>query len=193
MAILGSEVHFECTKCGACCKETGLLVTVTGHDITRLSLFLGLSASEMLRALDFYVLSETDDAPAGMRDIPSVNTEHGYSYIAIRKMENNECVFLSENLCMIHQFRPGVCRSFPLVFGDKEGSMTWGLSAMKEICPGLGTGPKITTSDLEEIASPVLKELAIYRRFVEEWNTKEIEPSAISLIASILSDPGFTI
>ncbi len=167
-------------------------MTVTGHDIVRLSLFLGLSASEMLRALDFYVLPETDDAPIGMRDIPAVHTEHGAAYVAIRKLETNECVFLSDDLCMIHQIRPGVCKSFPFVFHEKDGTTTWGLSAMKEICPGLGTGPEIMTGELEDTSTPVLRELAVYREFASEWNEKEANPTALSLIETILSDNRFT-
>ncbi|MHA1939665.1 MAG: YkgJ family cysteine cluster protein [Candidatus Thorarchaeota archaeon] len=190
---MGTEVHFECTQCGACCRQEGLLVTVTGHDIARLSVFLGLSASETLRALDFYVLSETDDAPIGMRDISTVRTENGRAYAAIRKLENNECIFLSDDLCMIHQIRPGVCKSFPFVFHEKDGSTTWGLSAMKEICPGLNTGPEVTTGELEDVSLPVLRELSTYLEFASEWNEKEASPTVLSLIETMLSDPRFGI
>ncbi|MFX1440701.1 MAG: YkgJ family cysteine cluster protein [Promethearchaeota archaeon] len=190
---MGTQVHFECTKCGACCKEKELLVTVTGSDIVRLSFFLGTSTSETLRALDFYVLPENGgDPPAGMRDIPAVNTEHGAAYIALRRMENKECIFLSDDLCMIHQFRPGVCRSFPFVFREKEGETTWGLSAVKEICPGLGTGPEIAFNELKAISLPILRELSLYREFVSEWNKNQENPTASLLIESILSDSRFT-
>ncbi|MHA2192410.1 MAG: YkgJ family cysteine cluster protein [Candidatus Thorarchaeota archaeon] len=190
---MGTGVHFECTKCGACCREEGLLVTVTGHDIARLSIFLGLSASEMLRALDFYVLPETDDAPIGMRDIPAVHTEHGAAYVAIRKLETNDCIFLSDDLCMIHKARPGVCKSFPFIFHEKNGSTSWGLSAMREICPGLDTGPEITAGDLEDTSMPVLRELSIYRDFASEWNENEVNPTALFFIETMLSDPRFAV
>ncbi|MFX0053777.1 MAG: YkgJ family cysteine cluster protein [Promethearchaeota archaeon] len=190
---MGTKVHFECTKCGACCREEELLVTVTGNDIVRLSLFLGMSASETLRALDFYLLPENGgNPPVGMRDIPSVNTEHGAAYMALRKMENNECIFLSDDLCMIHQFRPGVCRSFPFVFQEKEGETTWGLSAVKEICPGLGAGTEIGIDELEDISFDILRELSLYREFVSEWNENQETPSALLLIETILSDTRFT-
>jgi len=167
-------------------------VTVTGHDIVRLSFFLGISSSETLRALDFYVLPEGgSDPPVGMRDIPAVNTENGPAYIALRRMENNECIFLSDDLCMIHQFRPGVCRSFPFVFQEKGGETTWGLSAVKEICPGLGTGSEIGIDELEDISVPVLRELSLYREFVSEWNENQDNPSASLLIETILSDSRF--
>lgn len=146
----------------------------------------------MLRALDFYVPSEPDDAPFGLRGIPVVNTEQGAAYVALRKIENNECVFLSDDICMIHQFRPGVCRSFPFVFEKKEGAITWGLSAMKEICPGLRTGPEITAEELKETSSMVLGELSIFREFAEEWNKNEVNPTAMSLVETILSESRFS-
>jgi Fe-S-cluster containining protein len=145
----------------------------------------------MLRALDFYVMPEIDEAPIGMRDIPAVHTEHGAAYAAIRKLETNDCIFLSDDLCMIHQIRPGVCKSFPFVFHEKDGTTTWGLSAMKEICPGLDSGPEITSGELEDISSSVLRELSIYRQFASEWNEEEENPTALSLIETILSDPRF--
>jgi Fe-S-cluster containining protein len=168
-------------------------VTVTANDINRLSLSLGLSASEMLRALDFHVLPENDNAPLGMRGIPTVITEHGTAYIALRKIENGDCIFLSDDLCMIHQFRPGVCRSFPFVFHEKDGTTKWGLSAMREICPGLGTGPEITTGELEEVSSQIIRELSLYSDFATEWNENEVDPKASELIETILSDPRFAI
>jgi Fe-S-cluster containining protein len=154
---------------------------------------LGLAASELLRALDFYVLQENEEVPDGLSRIPAVNTEHGPAYIALRKMENGECVFLSGNLCMVHEIRPGVCRSFPFVFQETRGSSTWGLSAMKEICPGLGDGPEVTTKELEATSLLVLRELKDYREFAEEWNASETNPTALSLIEAILRDPRFAV
>jgi hypothetical protein len=77
------------------------------------------------------------------------------------------------------------------MFREKDGTTTWGLSAMKEICPGLGRGPEIMTGELEDTSTPVLRELAVYREFSSEWNEKEANPTALSLIEAILSDPRF--
>ena len=144
------QIQFECTKCGACCREDSLLVTVTGRDIARISQGLGLDSNEVIRALDFYLVSG-EDTPEGLRDIPPVNTEHGLAYVALKKLENGDCVFLKDNLCMIHAIRPGVCMSFPFVFWDEGDENTWGLSAKKEICPGLGEGPVVDVSELREL------------------------------------------
>ena len=187
-----TRIQFECTKCGACCREDSLLVTVTGRDIVRISLGLGLSVDEVIRAFDFYLMSG-EDTPEGLRDIPTVNTEQGRAYIALKKLENGDCVFLKDNLCMIHTIRPGVCMSFPFVFRDGGDEKKWGLSAMKEICPGLGTGPEVEGSDLRELADAVLEDIELFRHFAEEWNRDETKPTAERLIAAILSDRRFAV
>jgi Fe-S-cluster containining protein len=152
----GDRIQFECTKCGACCREDSLLVTVTG------------------------------------RDIPPINTEQGLAYIALKKLENGDCVFLKDNLCMIHSIRPAVCMSFPFVFWGNDDEKTWGLSAMKEICPGLGCGPVVEILDLKELAVAVLEDLTLYKEFAEEWNRDEETPTAKRVIETILSDNRFT-
>ncbi|MFX1559489.1 MAG: YkgJ family cysteine cluster protein [Promethearchaeota archaeon] len=185
-------IRFECTKCGACCREDSLLVTVTGRDISRIAKGLTLGPSEVIRALDFY-LSSGIEIPHGLRDYPVVNTEKGPAFIALKKLENGDCVFLKDNLCMIHTIRPAACRSFPFVFSNNDDSTFWGLSALKQICPGLGVGPRVKDSELKELAISILEHLDIYNEFAKEWNQEEEEPTAARLIDKILSDPRFTV
>lgn len=186
------QIRFECTRCGACCREESLLVTVTGRDIYRISMGLDLSPNEVIRALDFYLI-EGDESPEGLRDIPAINTEKGPSYIALKKLENGDCLFLKDNLCMIHVIRPMVCMSFPFTFLEDGRNKTWGLSAKKSICPGLGSGPPVENTELRDMADAVLEDLAIYREFVAEWNKHEKKPTAKTIVKRILSDSRFTI
>ncbi len=182
--------RFECTKCGACCRDV-FLVTVTGNDIVRIAAVLGLSPNEMLKALDFYVVSDGEPTPIGLDKFPSVATEGGLSFIALRKTENGDCVFLKEHLCMIHPVRPAVCRSFPFVFDESDGQRTWGLSAKKEICPGLGTGPQTSEIELEELADTILPDIRIYQEFAKKWNDNQLSPTALDILKTILSDTRF--
>ncbi|OLS31262.1 MAG: hypothetical protein ThorAB25_04430 [Candidatus Thorarchaeota archaeon AB_25] len=153
---------------------------------------LGLESSEVIRAFDFYLLSSSD-SPEGLRDTPVVNTEQGPAHVALKKMENGDCIFLKDNLCMIHTIRPMVCMSFPFVFWDGGDEKTWGLSAMKEICPGLGSGPEVEISDLRELADAVLEDIALFKEFAEEWNRNEENPTVEHLVDTILSDQRFTV
>ena len=192
MNLEDDRIQFECTKCGACCREDALLVTVTGRDIARISMGLGLESSDAVKAFDFYLMSGSE-SPEGLQDTPAVNTEQGPAYVALKKLENGDCIFLKDNLCMIHTIRPGVCISFPFVFWDGGDEKTWGFSAMKEICPGLGSGPEVELSYLRELAEAVLEDIALFNDFVEEWNQNEENPTAERLVAAILSDKRFAV
>jgi len=164
---------------------------VTGNDIVRIASVLGLSSDEVLKALDFYILSEGLETPIGLERIPSVKTEKGPAYIAIKKMDNGDCIFLKDDLCMIHPVRPVVCKSFPFSFSDSSGTWSWGLSAKKEICPGLGTGPLISENEIRELAEKILPEIRIYKEFTDEWNTNQTSPTAAKLLKTIIEDIRF--
>ena len=183
--------HFECTKCGACCRDETLLVTVVGSDIVKIAAVLGLGPDDMLKALDFYIVSDGATTPVGLERISSIATERGLAFMALKKMENGDCVFLKEDLCMIHPIRPLVCKSFPFVFTESDGQRTWGLSAKKEICPGLGVGRQVSKVEIEELADTVLPGMLIYRDFAKEWNECQSSPTVLELITKILSDSRF--
>lgn len=183
--------HFECTKCGACCRDEYLLVTVTGSDIVKIGAVLGLGPNEILKALDFYIVSDGMTTPVGLERISSVATERGLAFMALKKMDNGDCIFLKEDLCMIHPVRPLVCRSFPFTFDESNGQRTWGLSAKKEICPGLGTGPQISETEIDEIAETILPDMQKYREFTEDWNANQDSPTVLDILKAIFADPQF--
>ena len=186
-------IHFECQLCAACCKHERLIVTVHGRDIARIAASLNLSAEEITRALDFYIISKDEKIPEGLKHIPRVKTEQGLAYVAIRKSDDNSCVFLNEDLCMIHPVRPSSCVSFPFFFEDNKDGLKWGLSALRSICLGLGKGKKVTQSYLLETGSMVLEDSEIYRQFVTEWNESVEVPKALDFIKQILSDARFNV
>jgi len=170
-----------------------LLVTVTGSDISRIASSLDLSAKEIVKALDFYIIASDEEIPEGLRNIPQVKTERGPAFVAIKKSENGDCVFLNEDLCMIHPIRPAACVSFPFFFNKGTDGMSWGLSALKEICPGIGVGSFVTESYLRETGLLVLENLEIYRQFAQEWNDEIETPTAIEFLRRVLSERKFNV
>lgn len=166
---------------------------MTGTDLSRLSVALGLSARDLLAATDFYILGSNQPVPEGLRQIPQVNTEQGLAFVALKKEQNGDCVFLKDNLCMIHVARPSVCAAFPFVFERKGRDMSWGLNAMKAICPGLGTGPEVRDSELIHLGSRALSDLSLFRGFVEVWNKTTKAPTALGFLESILKDRRFSV
>ncbi|MFW9910497.1 MAG: YkgJ family cysteine cluster protein [Candidatus Thorarchaeota archaeon] len=188
------DVRFKCTMCGACCKHTSLVVTLTGRDIVRIARAIEFDSSQILKIIDFYLPKKRDALPQGLKHIPRVLTEKGPAIIALKKRESGACVFLTaDNLCAIHQFRPGACASFPFVFKESNGDIMWGFSAMKEICPGIGDGPKISEPELHDIARDVLEDLQIYGDFTSDWNSLDSEHDVNMLLESILSDIRFNV
>ncbi len=184
-------VRFECQKCGACCRRQQLLITLNGRDIVRIARALGLESDNMLKIVDFMILPQGATRPEGLLGTPSAETERGPAVLALKKMRGGDCAFLENSLCLIHAARPSVCRSFPFVFRrDSEGTY-WGLSAQKEICPGLDHGPEVEERQLSSLAAAVLDDMDAYAEFVNEWNEGEPSPTAQKLIAAILMDSRF--
>ncbi|MEM4734101.1 MAG: YkgJ family cysteine cluster protein [Candidatus Thorarchaeota archaeon] len=180
------QISFECTRCGTCCRHRDLIVTVTATDIDRLSTGLGLDSSMLLRALDFYVLSEGMSPPIGLRHIPQVLTESGPAYVALRKLPSGECVFLQGDLCMIYDLRPDACRIFPFVF-DTDRYQEDGLNPLYALCPGLGRGPAMDLSDVVPIVTESLVNFREYCALVRQWNEAEISHTASGFIKFVLS------
>ncbi|MGQ4872023.1 MAG: YkgJ family cysteine cluster protein [Candidatus Thorarchaeota archaeon] len=187
----GAGIRFQCTKCGTCCSEKSLIVTLTGHDIVRLARGLRLTAAQLLRALDFYLLSDDESPPEGLTRFPAVRTDRGMVYIALKKSNDGRCVFLDNNLCMIHPIRPSACAAFPFVFTRDRTTIRWGLSAKRDICPGIGEGNEVSEAELLQLAGPVLEELDEYHKFAETWNRQWSGEGVIELVEAILQDSRF--
>jgi len=170
-----------------------MIVTLTGHDITRIAFALGLDSTQMLKVVDFYIQPENTISPIGLQDTIRLKTENGMAVLALRKNKSHQCIFLDDDLCMIHPARPGACRAFPFVFSYMEEEISWGLSALKSICPGLGSGEEVDFAELYDIAQEVLEDLALFREFGYDWNQRNCEHTAVLLLDSVLSDPRFAV
>jgi Fe-S-cluster containining protein len=187
------DVRFECVQCGVCCSQKEIIVTVTGRDIARIASGLGLFPQQMLKVIDFYIATKDEHLPRGLQDVPQVMTERGPAIIALKKLNTNECIFLKDNLCMIHPIRPGACRAFPFVFSKNESEINWGLNAKQEICPGLGQGEIVKTEELLSLAHEVLEDISITRMVFDEWNKSQEDPTTIQLLETILNDIRFNV
>ena len=168
-----------------------MLITVTGRDIARISQALDLDEGAMLKVLDFYILSDKQSIPVGLEHTPYFATERGTAYIALKKLEDGSCVFLKDDQCMIHSFRPGTCRAFPFTFAQSKDGLMLGLSAKKQICRGLGEGELVSQSALEETALTVLEDIQIFAEFAEDWNLHTSNPLVNILVEKIINDIRF--
>ena len=87
----------DCKGCSSCCHEMGDSVVLDPFDIYRMQTGLNLTFEQLTSYIDFHV-------------------EDGVILPHLRTTEETlACVFLNqEGRCQIHQYRPGICRLFPL-------------------------------------------------------------------------------
>ncbi len=94
MAKLGCN---DCAGCFDCCRGMGNSVVLDPYDVWRLEQGLGIPFLQMVG--NQVMLSVVDGLV-----LPSLNME-----------STGKCLFLNEaGRCSIHEFRPGICRLFPL-------------------------------------------------------------------------------
>ena len=74
--------------------------------------------------------------------VPIILTDTGYMMFAmVTEGEDNHCIFLRDNRCIIHDAKPRVCRLYPFVAGPSDhGGLEYLLSTEKA---HHFTGPKV--------------------------------------------------
>ncbi|MCR4901807.1 MAG: YkgJ family cysteine cluster protein [Butyrivibrio sp.] len=111
MAKLGVD---DCSGCHSCCCGMGDSVTLDPYDIYRLEKGLKKSFEELLyknielRVVDGIIL------PCLLMN-SEITITHNSNKALGSVTEKEACTFLDENgRCSIHQYRPQICRLFPL-------------------------------------------------------------------------------
>lgn len=100
-AVIGTD---GCKGCSHCCEsDMGDTIVLTPYDVYQLCRGTGKSFDELLTG--FFVEISIIDG------------------IALPHLKMNEgCKFLQDKRCSIHEYRPGICRLFPLgrIYNDKS-------------------------------------------------------------------------
>ncbi len=96
------EDRFVCNRCGACCKERDVPLTL--DDIFRLSEFMGMMP-------DVFFDEYCDEVAKGANNIA----------LPFLKRDGESCCFLDENICRVHFVKPTACEHMPsTLFGSLE-------------------------------------------------------------------------
>ena len=185
-----SITRFHCTKCGNCCSDSDIVITVDGTDLRRLE--HRFDFDELMKKLAFFKIDPSQPDLTSRFILPPVLTSQGLTYIGLNKTSDGKCIFLGEsNACEIYTHRPRVCRTFPFSFNVKDGWLYWGASPFIDKCPGVGKGKRVNKQELEKMGSEAMKQIAKYEAFVEKWNTlvkqKQITPYVYTLVKSLIS------
>jgi len=98
--------NFSCRRCNQCCVQPGFVYLKEG-EADRLAAYLDM---------DVYVFTDQYAEVLDRRQL------------VLKKKHKEECVFLSEDGCLVHQVKPSQCREFPF---------SWRTPRSYEYCEGL--------------------------------------------------------
>lgn len=159
----------DCEGCSYCCENVEDTIVLDPYDIYNIYLGSGLTFQELMA--EGYVELGTVDAMV----LP---------HMAVKK-ERSGCGFLdSEGRCLIHDYRPGFCRLFPLgrVY-DEDGDYSYFIEEGQCIKPGKRS--KVKVRDWLMISDPVR-----YHSFIVSWHAlqKHVRESADELDAASLKN-----
>ncbi|MCR5213912.1 MAG: YkgJ family cysteine cluster protein [Eubacterium sp.] len=112
-ALLGTD---GCRGCSYCCKsDMGDSIVLTPYDVYELTLGTGLSFDDML------VGGQIEISMIDGLAMPHLKMDQG-------------CKFLMDDRCSIHNYRPGICRLFPLGRLYKDKGFDYILQTQQCIC-----------------------------------------------------------
>lgn len=171
-----------CAGCSYCCQEMGESVVLTPFDIYELTTHLGKHFDELME--DKIELYMTDGmvmpnlkmaGGSGPGGLPGAQKSPNTGSFLSQEGAREVCGFLNaEGRCSIHDFRPGLCRLFPLGrnYEVQETETEDGVQEVKgfryfivkDSCPRLpGTKVKIE----KWLGIPHLKK---YEEFITKWH-----------------------
>lgn len=149
----------DCQGCSACCRGMGDTVLLDPCDVYRLTKGLQKNFDELFT------------------NCVELHVEKGLLLPNLRMGDDDACVFLlKEGRCAIHEFRPGLCRAFPLGRSYEDGKLGYFLL---EDCP-MGNKTKVKVE--KWLGTPEPK---AYQEFLISWHylVKDIKSRAAALAA----------
>lgn len=106
--LVRADCH-DCADCSACCRDMGDSILLDPYDAYQMQRGGGFTMEELL-----------------VKGIASLTVWRGLVLPCLRMdTDTGACAFLRENRCSIHDFRPGICRLFPLGRNFEEGRMSY--------------------------------------------------------------------
>ena len=116
LRVIAGELldKFDCKTCANCCRQTR--VVVSKPEIDAIAQHLEMKPAEVTR---LYTIQDKTSQETSLRQ------------------ENDACVFLHNNTCLVYEARPRACRNFPAVAGNKRllGSRMSSVCRQTLFCP----------------------------------------------------------
>lgn len=158
-------VRFQCILCGECCEW--YWIPLTHLDMLRLKIY----GKYILRK----IVDLKDISEANRKDEFIIEVEDDKYYLSLSRNENL-CIFLKDGKCLVHRFKPLVCRFYPFIYVvEKYGDIR--IEVNDEAigkCPGLKIDSKIIPKDikfqLKRLAKIRILELEFWKKTIKSWN-----------------------
>lgn len=134
---LENGIEFSCQMCGKCCRglDEGE-VYLYKEDILKLAELLNMNSKNGLKTFAKKYVKLIDDIFYWKEPGAQKGKNYKFMTLAFNFTGNDEqCHFLKENICSVHEFRPFQCRSFP--FWQMMVSSRKNQENYKEKCKGL--------------------------------------------------------
>lgn len=148
----------DCQGCHECCTGMGDTILLDPYDVYRLSRGLGKTVDELM---------------AGPIEL---HMEEGLILPNLKMSDTTEaCTFLNEEgRCSIHEYRPGICRLFPL--GRNYAKEHVNYFVLKDECPARGK-TKVKVS--KWLSQENIKD---YQKYLVDWHnlTKAMRQEMLS-------------
>lgn len=159
-----NKLDFACQSCGNCCKFFN--INITHLDIQRI-----LENRPDLKAEDFVSFSVSEKG-----DPESFISTYGKRQIDLKKKKDkDECVFLENNVCSIHSFKPIVCRVWPFSL-EKNDKIDW-IKEHKSFIKNKCAHTSIKGANDPEQLLTLLKqhdhERRLFEKLVKKWNSEK--------------------
>ena len=148
----------DCLGCHECCTGMGDTILLDPYDVYRLSRGLGKTVDELM---------------AGPIEL---HMEEGLILPNLKMSDTTEaCTFLNEEgRCSIHEYRPGICRLFPLGRNYEKEHVNY--FVLKDECPARGK-TKVKVS--KWLSQENIKD---YQKYLVDWHnlTKAMRQEILS-------------
>ncbi|MBC7474982.1 MAG: YkgJ family cysteine cluster protein [Candidatus Sericytochromatia bacterium] len=179
-----NELNFACQSCGNCCRTFS--INLTHLDVERI-----LENRPDLTPdyfVDFSAETEKDD-PEGF-----IATYGKRQMVLKKKLNSEECVFLENNICSIHDFKPRVCKVWPFSL-EKNDHITWikeHRSFIKKRCSHISVAGANDPEQLTSLIKQHYREQKLFIKLVSKWNNdKKNELKDGELFSDILDEHFF--
>jgi Fe-S-cluster containining protein/tetratricopeptide (TPR) repeat protein len=123
------RINFSCHSAGSCCKD--FKINVNTLDILRI-----LKNRPELKPQDFFILpgnSFMEKYLAGESEKEVQNGNKALFYLK-KQDDQNACIFLKNNLCSIHEFKPTICKNWPMFIAADDHIRYDHIEYMKDNC-----------------------------------------------------------